>query len=183
MADFLGLNIDRSQLIKIILTQTGLIDRILQVTNMQNSNTKYMSAEKYHLSKDTEGDLYCKEGDAGGRDATLFIRKFQARHNIFIKSVHQVKGLEINPNTVLLYLDIFADAYFAVLSTSEDKYDPVSVKSRIMNILNVGGVPIFWNSKLQSEIALSPLDVYYTTLSQGMRGGYQLRLEPQHRAF
>ena len=54
----------------------------------------------------------------------------------------------MHPDAKLLRLDIFADADFAGLFTSEDKQDPVSVKIRTSIILNCGGVPIFWNSKL-----------------------------------
>ena len=36
MAGFLGLQIDCSQEVKVILTQTGLIDRILQVMDMND---------------------------------------------------------------------------------------------------------------------------------------------------
>ena len=35
--------------------------------------------------------------------------------------------------------------------------------------MNFGGVPIFWSSKLQTEIVLSTLEAEYIALSQGMR--------------
>ena len=35
--------------------------------------------------------------------------------------------------------------------------------------MTFGGVPIFWSSKLQTEIALSTLETEYTALSQGIR--------------
>ena len=36
-------------------------------------------------------------------------------------------------------------------------------------LLNFGGVPVCWSSKLQSEISLSTLKAEYIALSQGMR--------------
>ena len=48
MAGFLGINIDRGIEGKVILTQTGLIDRILSVTNIKEFNHKYTSAKNYH---------------------------------------------------------------------------------------------------------------------------------------
>ena len=51
----------------------------------------------------------------------------------------------------------------------EDKHDPIGVKSWTGLLLNFGGVPILWSSKLQSEIALSTLEAEYIVLSQGMR--------------
>ena len=69
-----------------------------------------------------------------------------------------------------MYLDLFSDADFAGLFTSEDKNDPVSAKSRTGIILNFGGVLIYWNSRLQSEIALSIPEAEYIALSQGIWG-------------
>ena len=64
---------------------------------------------------------------------------------------------------------MFTDADFAGLFISEDREDPVSIKSRTCIILTFGEVLIFWSSKLQTEIALSPLEAEYISLSQGMR--------------
>ena len=58
---------------------------------------------------------------------------------------------------------------FVGLFTSEEKDDPISVKSKTGLLLTFGDVPIFWSSKLESEIALSTLEVEYIALSQGMR--------------
>ena len=79
------------------------------------------------------------------------------------------KGMILTPNAKNLKLDLFADADFAGLFVAEDKHDPVGVKSRTGLLLNFGGVPILWSSKLQSEIALSTLEAEYIALSQGMR--------------
>ena len=73
------------------------------------------------------------------------------------------------PDKKRLSLDLFADADFAGLFASEDRKDPISVKSRTRVLLTLGGVPIFWSSKLQTEIALSTLEAEYIALSQGMR--------------
>ena len=62
-----------------------------------------------------------------------------------------------------------ADADFAGLFATEDKMDPVIVKSRTGVLLTFGNVPILWASKLQTEIALSTLEAEYIALSQGMR--------------
>ena len=52
---------------------------------------------------------------------------------------------------------------------SEDKQDPISVKSRTGLLLNFGIVPIFWSSNIQSKIFLSTLEAKYIDLFQGMR--------------
>ena len=40
------------------LTQTGLIDRILTVMEIQDSNLKYTPTDKEPLNKDLDGELY-----------------------------------------------------------------------------------------------------------------------------
>ena len=75
----------------------------------------------------------------------------------------------MKPDLSNLQLDLFVDDDFFRLYTTEDKTDPISVKSQTWIMINFGGVPILWSSKLQSEISLSTLEAEYITLSQGMR--------------
>ena len=67
-----------------------------------------------------------------------------------------------------LHLNLYADADFAGLFASEDKQDAIIVKSRTV-LLNIGNVPIFLSSKLQSKITSSTLEAKNIVLSQGMR--------------
>ena len=79
-----------------------------------------------------------------------------------------------------LQFNLYADAKFAGLFTSEKKADPISVKSRTGIFLTLGDVPIFWSSKLQTEIPLSTLEAEYIALSSGMRelvAGYGMLFE------
>ena len=64
---------------------------------------------------------------------------------------------------------MYCDADFAGLWNTENKDDPVCVKSRTGIILTLGGIPIQWSSKLQPEIATSTMHAEYVALSQGMR--------------
>ena len=66
-------------------------------------------------------------------------------------------------------LEIYCDADFAGLWNSEDRNDPVCVKSRSGTIITLGGVPITWGSRLQTEIATSTFHLEYIALSYGMR--------------
>ena len=81
----------------------------------------------------------------------------------------QTKGIIMTPDQENLRIDMYADADFAVLYTTEDKMDNVSVKSRSGVLLTFGNFPILWSSKLQSEITLYMLEAEYIALSQGMR--------------
>ena len=77
----------------------------------------------------------------------------------------QTKGLIMKPDNSKVQLDLYTDADFASLFISEDKDDPISVKSRTGMLLTFGDVPIFCSSKLQSEIVLSTLEAEYIALS------------------
>lgn len=64
---------------------------------------------------------------------------------------------------------MYCDADFAGLWSYEDPNDPTCVKSRTGYIVYVGGCPIIWGSKLQSEIALSSCEAEYYALSYSMK--------------
>ena len=196
MAGFLGLNITRdADKGTITLLQTGLIDKILVATQLDECNLKFTPADKVPLDKDENGDPCREEWDyrsivgmllylAGStrpdisyavHQCARFSHQPRASHEVGVKHIVRYlkgtrdKGLIMKPTSDNLKLDLFADADFAGLFASEDKLDPVSVKSRTGILLNFGGVPVCWSSKLQSEIALSTLEAEYIALSQGMR--------------
>jgi hypothetical protein len=54
-----------------------------------------------------------------------------------------------------LQLDCYIDADFTGLWNYESDQDPICVKSQTGYVMTLGGCPIQWNSKLQTEIALS----------------------------
>jgi hypothetical protein len=74
-----------------------------------------------------------------------------------------------------LSLDLFVDADFAGLWGSEKPDDSMSVKSRTGYIIMIGGTPVIWSSKLQTEIALSTCEAEYIALSTAMRTLLPLR--------
>jgi hypothetical protein len=78
------------------------------------------------------------------------------------------KGLEFTPSKAM-ELDLYVDADFAGLWNYEPDQDPVCVKSRTGYVITLGGCPVIWVSKLQTEIALSTLEAEYIALSTAMR--------------
>ena len=74
------------------------------------------------------------------------------------------RGLPFKPNSSL-GLDLYVDANFAGLWSYEDDQDPVCFKSRTAYMITLGGCPISWSSKLQTEIALSTTEAEFITLS------------------
>jgi len=60
MAGFLGLQIDRTTKVTVVLTQTGLIDIIIILMELEDCNIKHTPVDKLPLGKDLEGDP-CRE--------------------------------------------------------------------------------------------------------------------------
>jgi hypothetical protein len=85
------------------------------------------------------------------------------------------KGMSLSPNRQSMTLDMFCDADFAGLSNVKDRQDPISARSRTGFIIVLGGAPVVWSSKLQTEIATSTCEAEYIALSAGMRSLLPLR--------
>ena len=66
-------------------------------------------------------------------------------------------------------LHCYADADFAGNYVKEHGNDPASVKSRSGFVILYAGCPIAWQSKLQTEVALSTTESEYISLSQATR--------------
>ena len=66
----------------------------------------------------------------------------------------------IQPNADLS-LELYADEDFAGLWNAEKADEPTSVKSHTGYIIMIGGTPVIWTSKLQTEIALSTCEAEY----------------------
>ena len=66
-------------------------------------------------------------------------------------------------------VDCYVDSNFAGLFGVEDSKDPVSVKSCTGYVILYRNTPILWVSKMQTQIALSPMEAEYVALSQSMR--------------
>jgi hypothetical protein len=80
----------------------------------------------------------------------------------------KLEGMFISPQDSLR-IDCYVDADFAGLLTVEDKQDPVSVKSRTGYLILFKGDSLLWASKMQTQIALSTMEVEYIAFSQAMR--------------
>ena len=85
----------------------------------------------------------------------------------YLKGTHD-KGLIIDTSTSLR-LDCYCDADFAGLWKAEPPEDPSCTRSRSGYVIVLGGQPVYWSSKLQTETALSTLESEYVCLSQSTR--------------
>jgi hypothetical protein len=68
-----------------------------------------------------------------------------------------------------LNVDAYPDADFAGMYGHEKPTDPACAKSRTGFVIMFAGVPILWQSKLQSETALSTMEAEVIALAACMR--------------
>ena len=78
------------------------------------------------------------------------------------------KGMIYRPDSTR-GIEVFVDADFAGGWDPEDALNADNVYSRTGYVICYAGCPIFWQSKLQTEIALSTAEAEYIALSQALR--------------
>ena len=66
-------------------------------------------------------------------------------------------------------LEVYVDADFAGAWTKETSSDPSSVYSRTGFVIKYANCPVYWQSKLQTEISLSTAEAEYIAMSQALR--------------
>ncbi len=66
-------------------------------------------------------------------------------------------------------IEVFADADFTGGWNPEDAMNAENVQSCTVYVIFYARCPIFWQSKLQTEIALSTVEAEYIALSQALR--------------
>ena len=191
--DFLGINF-ATEGSKIVLTQTGLIEKVIKYTGMDNASDKDTPAACDPLGSDKTGEPFNEEWSYRSAAGMLLYICSNTRPDLQF-SVHQVcrfshdprkshgqalkriirylvktrtKGLEFVPN-MKEGLDCYVDASFCDLHGHEDEQDPVSVRSRTGFTLTLFGCPILWSSKLQTEQTLSSTAAEYVAFSMAMR--------------
>ena len=193
VAGFLGVKIERNEN-HIVLSQIGLIDRIISTMGLDNAKKVKTPTTEQRLPKDEHGEPWNETFNyasvvgmlmylAGNTRPDISFAVHQcARYTHFPKHSHEValkrigrylvgtrdKGLIIHP-TNELKVDMYVDADFAGLWGYKDKDDPVCVKSCSGFVILVGNCPVIWGSKLQSMIALSTMEAEYIALSDSMK--------------
>lgn len=81
----------------------------------------------------------------------------------------RTRGLIINPLSNVLKIDAYPDADFAGMYGYEKHDDPSCVKSRTGYVINVADCPVLWQSKLQTETALSTMEAEIVAMSHCAR--------------
>jgi hypothetical protein len=180
------------------LSQTFLIERIIQAINFDPATTKgargNTPATYPLLNKDENGPTRKATWKYRGVIGMLGYLQATSRPDISM-ATHQCarfnndpklsheravkrivrylldtkdKGLIFTPD-VSRGLEVYVDADFAGGWKDGDHSSPESVLSRTGFVIMYAGCPITWSSKLQTEIALSTTESEYIALSTSMR--------------
>ena len=200
-AGYLGVDVIMQPDGTILMLQTGLIERVLTDLSLSDSssskttpssdilgphkdsppfnhifNYRSVVGKVMYLSSNTRCEL-----SVSNHQCARFSIDPRLPHGVALKRIGRYllgtrdKGMIIRPTTDLT-LDCYADADFAGLFSSSDPNDPKSVKSRSGFVITLGGIPVSWASRLQTETALSTMEAEYISLSQALRVLLPLRI-------
>ena len=191
--EYLGIIYQRKEK-KIILTQTGLINKILKALDLQKCKPNVTPAATESLGIDPDGEpmkeswsypsivgmllyLSCNTRPDIAFAVSQVARFTHAPEESHAKAVKMIgrylagtsdKGTIISCPTTF-GLQSFSDSDFAGLFKRDPDHSPSSSKSRSGYIIKFCGCPLLWKSKLQPTIALSTSEAEYYSLSQLMR--------------
>ena len=193
-AEYLGIQYTTLSNGSILMNQPGLIQKIVDATEMNGCNPNRTPATKEALGMDPEGKRMTEKWNYRSIVGMLLYLSTNTRPDISF-AVSQVARFSHDPRqshasavkTIVrylagtkekgtifhrpkkLHLDCFVDADFAGLHGRDPPEEPTSVKSRTGYILSFSGCYILSKSQLQSTIALSTSEAEYGALSQAMR--------------
>ena len=201
MAGFLGVHIDRTLSDRIVLTQSGLIERIIEALNIRHLPSVSTPADKF-LPIDTDGDppqgMYnypsvvvilnylightrCDLGLAASQVAR-YVHCPKRSHELDLERIGRYrkgtadKGLILHPKDFQnsFAINVYVDAAFACGWSEELGTNPDSVKSRTGYIIEIMCCPVIWVAKLQTSIATSTMESEYTALSMALQAAIPL---------
>jgi len=196
-AGFLGVKLDRDKNTGLMeMTQTGLIDRVIEALGLDDgyARVKHTPAEIKPLVKDADGAPAVEGFSYASVVGMLLYLSGHTRpdiayavnccarymfcprhsHELALKRIGRylkataTRGMVINP-TRELSIDAYPDADFAGMYGHENHCDPSCAKSRSGFVIVFAGVPVMWQSKLQTETALSTMEAEIIALAACMR--------------
>jgi hypothetical protein len=182
------------------LTQPGLTERVIETLDLTSGNTRWVPAAATALGSDVSGEpfselwnyrsvigmlLYLSNNSRPDiafavHQCARFSHNPKHSHAVAVKAIGRYllrtrdKGLVLQPSGDIA-IDCYVDADFAGLWKQENNQNPLCVKSRTGYLITIGGCPLTWTSKLQTEISLSTMEAEYIALSSSMRELLPLR--------
>ena len=196
-AGFLGVDLKKENG-QIVMTQTGLIDRIISALGLEGGDIrpKLTPAEHKPLVRDTDGTpaegAFSYSSVVGmllylaghSRPDLAYSVNCCARYMFAPRKSHEDalirigqylkgtrdKGLILTPTSSVLNVEAYPDADFGGLYGHEHPSDPACVKSRTGFVIKVANCPVLWKSQLQSsKTALSTMEAEITALAHCCR--------------
>ena len=191
--EFLGIKLDKQENGSINLTQSGLINKILESSDMVDCRPNRLPATGplgsdplgppmsdtwnyrsivgmlLYLSTNTRCDIAFAVSQVA-----RFSQNPKQSHATAVKTILRYlkrtrdKGMLINI-TGKLNLDLYVDADFCGLYKTEPDQDPTSARSRSGYIIKLSGCPLTWRSQLQTSITCSTLESEYNALSSALK--------------
>jgi hypothetical protein len=169
-----------------------MIKRIIEALGLDDgAKGKFIPSESKPLVKDINGDLASGAFSYSSVVGMLlylsghtcpditFAVNCCARYMLCPKHSHELalkqigcylkqtsdRGMVMNPSSDVCKIDTYPDADFAGMYGHEEHTDPACAKSQIGFIIIFADCPVFWQSKLQTETALSTMEAKITALS------------------
>jgi hypothetical protein len=193
---YLGVDIRKVDEDSFEMSQPFLIQRITSLLGIDNgrTNKKLTPVGKPLLNKDTDGEPRKYDWSYRGAIGMLTYLTGSVRPDIAM-AVHQCARFSINPKRSheqavmrigryllsskdrgIVYkpdsslgLETYVDADFAGAWDPENAGDADTVYSRTGFVIRYAGCPVLWQSKLQTEIALSTAEAEYIAMSRALR--------------
>lgn len=192
---FLGIKFEETDKGCYNMTQPGLIDKIIETTDMQECNPTYTPATPgAALGKDPDGQPMTEPWSYRSCIGMLLYLSTNTRPDLSF-AVSQVARFSHNPKsshanavkTIVRYLKgtrtqgtrmkpdgtlgliAMSDADFCGLYRTDPMDDLNSAKSRMGYIISLGGCPLIWKSQLISCITLATAESEYYALSRCLR--------------
>jgi hypothetical protein len=196
VSDFLGVKIERKDDGTVHLTQPHLIDSILECLRIKDdkgktkttpaASSRILGAHKESLQHDSSFDyrkvvgkmLYLEKSTRPDiayavHQCARFASDPKVEHAKALRWIGRYlkgtrdKGLILKPTQHSF--DCFADADFAGNWNPNATDDPATAKSRSDFLIKYAGCPVFWASKMQTEVSLSTTEAEYIALSSALR--------------
>jgi hypothetical protein len=193
-AGFLGVTLDRDASTCLLeMKQTGLIKRVIVALGLDDgyAKEKHTPAKTKPLVKDADGEAAHGRFSYSSVVGMLLYLSGHTRPNIAYavnccarymfcpKHSHELPlkhigrylkktsdhGMVMNPSTDICKIDAYPDADFAGMYGHEKPTDPSCVKSHSGFVITFADVPILWQSKLQTETALSTMEAKIIALA------------------
>ena len=190
LQDFLGVNITRNQDNTIMLSQSHLIDQVLEdsrltdinvsakevpapssklVSRHTDFNYRSVIGKCNYLEKESRSDIayithQCARFMADPKKEHGEVLKWLGRYLKRTRGKGTILGPSANRN-----LEVYVDADFSSNWDPKETHDRDTARSRHGYYIMYAGCPIMWKSQLQHKIALSSPESEYTSLSYALR--------------